>query len=934
MEATNPFGTSAASNEVSLTVPPPTPPSVPTNLTATASEGSVALSWSGSTGSTPITYNVYRGTSSGGENSTPIATNLSSTSFTDTGLAGGTKYFYQVSATNVAATSGRSGEASAQTPLAVLQINAGGGAVAPFVADTDFSTGNEFSSTATIDVSGVSSPAPQGVYQTVRWAPSFTYTLGGLTAGTSYTLRLHFCELSFSNPGSRVFNVAVNGSSVLSNFDIVATGGAMNKAVVKSFPATANSSGQIVVAFTQGTADNPEIAGIEVLSNTVSSPTPPSTPTGLTASAGSGSVTLSWSASSGTAPITYNIYRGTTPGGEGATPIATGVNALTYTDGGLTNGTTYYYEVSASNSAGASGKSGEANATPQSSGTAPSTPTGLTATAGNTSVALSWSASTGTTPITYNVYRGTTSGGESSTPIATGVNGVTFNDTGLTNGTTYYYEVSAANSIGSSGKSGEAHATPAGTGGTNTLLQIDAGGGAVGTFVADEDFNTGNEFSTGTAINTSGVANAAPAAVYQSVRWAASFTYTIPGLTAGAQYTVRLHFAELTWTAAGQRLFNVAINGTTVLSNFDIYANAGQFKALVEQFNTTANSSGQIVISFTQGTADNPEVAGIEILSNTVTPPAEAPFGGTPAAIPGTVQAENYDTGGQGIAYNVNSINGTGNSYRSDGVDLEATSDTGGGSNLGWTSSGQWFRYTVNVATAGTYTVSFRVAAPAAVTDAFHISSSSGANLSGSINLPASGGWQTWETVTASITLPAGQQVLTLNQDNAGWNINYLTFAGSAEAPYGGTPAAIPGTVQAENYDTGGQGTAYNVTSVNGTGNSYRSDGVDLEATTDTGGGLDLGWTSSGQWFRYTVNVASAGTYTVSFRVAAPSAVTDAFHLSNSSGTNLSGSVNVPATGGWQTWTTVTATVTLPAGTQVLTLNQDNSGWNINYMSY
>ena len=155
----------------------------------------------------------------------------------------------------------------------------------------------------------------------------------------------------------------------------------------------------------------------------------------------------------------------------------------------------------------------------------------------------------------------------------------------------------------------------------------------------------------------------------------------------------------------------------------------------------------------------------------------------------------------------------------------------------------------------------------------------------------------------------------------------------SGEGPYGGTAAAVPGTVQAENYDTGGQGVAYNVTSVNGSGNSYRSDGVDLETTTDTGGGYDLGWTATGQWFKYTVNVATAGTHTVSFRVAAPSAVTDAFHLSNASGANLSGNVSIAATGGWQTWVTVTANVTLPAGVQTLTLNQDNGGWNINYMT-
>ncbi|HXB03188.1 MAG TPA: carbohydrate-binding protein, partial [Opitutaceae bacterium] len=91
----------------------------------------------------------------------------------------------------------------------------------------------------------------------------------------------------------------------------------------------------------------------------------------------------------------------------------------------------------------------------------------------------------------------------------------------------------------------------------------------------------------------------------------------------------------------------------------------------------------------------------------------------------------------------------------------------------------------------------------------------------------------------------------------------------TSEGPFGGTPAAIPGTVQAENYDTGGQGVAYNIGSINGTDNGYRSDGVDLEVTSDTGGGVDLGWTFGGDWFKYTVNVATAGTYTVSFRIAA-----------------------------------------------------------------
>jgi lysophospholipase L1-like esterase len=193
--------------------------------------------------------------------------------------------------------------------------------------------------------------------------------------------------------------------------------------------------------------------------------------------------------------------------------------------------------------------------------------------------------------------------------------------------------------------------------------------------------------------------------------------------------------------------------------------------------------------------------------------------------------------------------------------------------------------------------------------------------------------------------LPAYDSGDHLHPNDAGYQaianaVNLNLFGGGAEGPYGGTAAAVPGTIQAANYDTGGQGVAYNVTSVNGNGTSYRSDGVDLETTADTqdttpaGGPYDLGWTATGQWFKYTVNVATARSFTVSLRLASPNGVTDGLHIASSSGANLSGNINVPATGGWQTWTTVTATVTLPAGQQTLTIDQDNGGWNIHQLTF
>src|SRR3569833_1901888 len=129
-----------------------------------------------------------------------------------------------------------------------------------------------------------------------------------------------------------------------------------------------------------------------------------------------------------------------------------------------------------------------------------------------------------------------------------------------------------------------------------------------------------------------------------------------------------------------------------------------------------------------------------------------------------------------------------------------------------------------------------------------------------------------------------------------------MTFTNSSrgDSPYGGTAAAIPGTVQIENYDNGGEGVAYHDTEAANQGGQYRTaDGVDVEACTDTGGGYNVGWTNGGEWMKYTVNVATAGTYTVTFRVANGTTGNGSLHIQNASGTNLSGAVTVVLIGGW-----------------------------------
>jgi hypothetical protein len=157
---------------------------------------------------------------------------------------------------------------------------------------------------------------------------------------------------------------------------------------------------------------------------------------------------------------------------------------------------------------------------------------------------------------------------------------------------------------------------------------VNAGGSASGSFEADGYYSGGSTYSTTSSIDTSGVSNPAPQAVYQSERYG-NFSYNLSGLKVGMPYTVRLHFAEIYWTSSGQRLFNVAINGQQVLTSFDIYAAAGAAnKAVVEQYNATADASGQIAIQFTS-VKDNAKVNGIEVIGGSIATPTPTPTQGT-----------------------------------------------------------------------------------------------------------------------------------------------------------------------------------------------------------------------------------------------------------------------------------------------------------------
>ncbi|MBL8236050.1 MAG: DUF1800 family protein [Bryobacterales bacterium] len=184
--------------------------------------------------------------------------------------------------------------------------------------------------------------------------------------------------------------------------------------------------------------------------------TPPVAPTDFAATGGNAKVTLKWTAPAGA--TSYNLYRGTAAGQQAATPVAMGIASTTYADTTVTNGTMYYYKVAGVNAGGIGARSAEASARPEAPIVAPPAPTLLTATAGNAQVVLTWAATAGA--VSYNVYRGTTAGGQSGTPVVTGLTALTYTNTGLTNDTTYYYKIAAVNTGGTSPRSNELSAKP------------------------------------------------------------------------------------------------------------------------------------------------------------------------------------------------------------------------------------------------------------------------------------------------------------------------------------------------------------------------------------------------------------------------------------------------------------------------------------------
>jgi fibronectin type 3 domain-containing protein len=478
----NSISTTVPSQSVTLFVIPAATaaPSAPTNLTAAGGNGLVTLNWTASVGA--ATYNIYRGAAAGGEGGTPIATGVTSTTYVDKPVTNGTPYYYKIDAVNGIGPSGMSNEASA-TPLAsdpsftatataspnpatqnsstTLTVavtctanSMTNGSVSIVVVDptgkvaqTTPETSQSFTSGQTLTYTPAIVPTVVGTY-TVEvnvsgsggqlWAaipsagtftvnaapppaaPAFTIT-GGATPATMSANGSATITATFKNTGGPLTNgnlelQVYNGSTVIGG--IAPNYNAINIAsgASQTLSFTWTPSTQSPPFTTPGTynivglawADNYTAEYTQTTVGTITIQAavtpPPAAPTSLKATAGDATVSLTWTGSSGA--TSYNVYRGTSSGGESSTPIATNVASPSYTDSNLTDGTAYYYEVAAVDSAGTSGMSSEVSATPRVSGANAGATFTLTASSPQT-VAAGTSATSTITVSTANGYAGT-----------------------------------------------------------------------------------------------------------------------------------------------------------------------------------------------------------------------------------------------------------------------------------------------------------------------------------------------------------------------------------------------------------------------------------------------------------------------------------------------------------------------------------------------
>ncbi|MCU0428842.1 MAG: glycosyl hydrolase family 18 protein [Cytophagaceae bacterium] len=274
-------------------------------------------------------------------------------------------------------------------------------------------------------------------------------------------------------------------------------------------------------------------------------------------------------------------------------------------------------------------------------------------------------------------------------------------------------------------------------------------------------------------------------------------------------------------------------------------------------------------------------ISAIHTVLGSGSPPPlpQEPFSGV-INLPGRIEAENFDKGGQQVAFNDVSSANEGGQYRTDAVDVEACAE--GGYNVGWIAAGEWLEYTVNVNVAATYTLAARVASTSA-NNSFYLELS-GQRVSGTFVVPNTGGWQNWTTVSFQAHLPAGQKVLRLVMAQGNFNLNYLQVSAINNNPNQAPVVSLTGPANGASILVG--------SSLSINANASDADGQ-VQRVEFWANGVKLGEDVSAP-YSFTWTPTTAGTYSVSARAIdnAGATATSATHQITVSSVNSGCSVS------------------------------------------
>lgn len=247
---------------------------------------------------------------------------------------------------------------------------------------------------------------------------------------------------------------------------------------------------------------------------------------------------------------------------------------------------------------------------------------------------------------------------------------------------------------------------------------------------------------------------------------------------------------------AGQKTINFSVPAGTSIKSWKKYttsatknvnddgsvtATNGAFSAPLDQESVTT-FVGILAGTATSSSSTAPVSSAVPVSSSSAVP--QGPYKTPVATLPGQIEAENYDLGGEGVAYQDNEPENKGNIFRTDGVDI--TGDATSGYKVGWTVAGEWLEYTVNVATAGTYMWTANLASGA--DNASFKMLLNNVDITSTIVAPNGGNWDTYSTISGVTTsLPAGQNVLRILFEGSYVNIDWIKFESTVSLKPGAT---------------------------------------------------------------------------------------------------------------------------------------------------